>query len=97
MPKQRGCRLPALLKEDDDMINLLPPGVKLIPNLVTRAEENPQENHREIGFDKVFRQHCNVVYLRTRLHAGIIPNEQIRQDLHPRLLELFLLKHAGTY
>ena len=35
----------------------------------------PQENLWKIGFDEGPNQHCNVVYLRTRLHLGIIPNE----------------------
>ena len=38
---------------------------------------------------------CNVMYVRTRLHVGIIPNEQISRDPHQRLSELFFVKHGG--
>ena len=38
MPRQR--ETDCSLKEDDDMTNLLSPGVKLLPNLVTRIEES---------------------------------------------------------
>ena len=62
---------------------------------MTRVEQNLEKTLRNIRFDKCPGQHCNVVYLRTRLHVGIIANEQIRQDFHERLSELFLLRHAG--
>ena len=29
------------------------------------------------------------------MHVGIIPNEQVRRDLHQRLAERSLLKYAG--
>ena len=38
MSRHRGDRLQS--KDDDDMTNLLSPGVKLLPNLVTRIGEN---------------------------------------------------------
>ena len=62
---------------------MLSPGVKLIPNLVTRIEE--------LVFEKCPSQHCNVMCFRMWLRVGIIPNEQISRDLHQR----FLLENAG--
>ena len=35
-----------------------------------------------------------MVYFRTRLHVGIIPNEQISRDLHQRLSEQFFLEYT---
>ena len=40
MRKHRETDCGPRLKEDDDMMNLLSPRVKLIPNLVTRVEED---------------------------------------------------------
>ena len=48
-----------------------------------------EEKPLKIRDDNIHHQHCNVVSLhRTRLHVGIIPNEQ-------RLSEVCFLKHAG--
>ena len=70
-------------------------GVELIPNLVTRVEENLKNTLGNSYFSILPTQNCNVVYCRTRLHVGIIPNEQIGRDLQQRLSELFLLQHVG--
>ena len=61
-------------------------------NIVSRSQvsskfgdvggRKPQENFRKIEFDEFPSQHCNVVYLRTGLHVGISPHEQISRDLH---------------
>ena len=80
-----GHPLQSMAKGHVDMINLLSPSVKLIPNMVTNLRENVRET-----FGK-----CNAVYLRTRLHVGIIPDKQIRRDWHQRLPELFLFRYAG--
>ena len=64
---------------------------KLTPILVTRVEENLKKTFGHFPFDYVFGQHSNVVYFRTRLHAGIIANEQMSRDLHERLSEQFIV------
>ena len=76
------------------MKHLLCPGVKPGPNLVTMVAEL-QENVRKISFDNLPNQHCNAVYLRMRVHVGIIPNEPNSCDVHHRLSEQFLYKYAG--
>ena len=73
--------------KDEDVTNMLSPGVELIANLVTRVEENLKRNIREVRIHKFLSQHCNVVYFRTPVHVGITPNEQISRDLHQRLSE----------
>ena len=84
-------------KKKDDMTNMLSPGVKLfLPNLATRVEENLKNTFWKIEFDKFPGQHhCNMVFFRTRLHVGIIPNDQIRRYLHQGLSALFLVEYAG--
>ena len=61
-----GDRLQSKLKEDEDVINLLTTGVKLIPNLVTKGEENFKKTFGTKKFDKFHSQHCNAVYFGLR-------------------------------
>ena len=56
-----GDRLQSILKEDQDVMNLLPLGVKLLPTLVAKVEENLTKALRTVRFDKLSSQHCNVV------------------------------------
>ena len=67
------------------MTNMVSPGVKRIPIMVTRVA----------NLNKAFRQHCNVVFFRTSLHVCINPNWQISRDVHQMLSELFLPEYAG--
>ena len=60
-----------MLKEDTEMINLLSPAVKLIPNLVTTVEEKLQENLPKVRFEELPDQHCNVVCF----HVGTMSDE----------------------
>ena len=46
---QSGDRLQSKLKEDEDVISLLTTGVKLIPNLVTKVEENFKKPSEQKG------------------------------------------------
>ena len=61
-------------------------GVKLTPNLVTRVEENLKQTLGKS--DPV--QHSDLVYFRGRLHEGIFHHEQVSEDLHQRLSELYV-------
>ena len=82
------------MKEGEDVTNLVSTGVKLIPNSVTRVEENLKKTFGK-RICQIFSRHCNLVNFRTRLHVGIVPTEQISRDLHQRLSDLFLLEYAG--
>ena len=62
-------------EEDDDMTNMFPVGVKLLPNLVTRIEENLLKTVGKLISTNFPSQQCNMVYFRTGLHVGIMPNE----------------------
>ena len=59
-----------MLKEDDDVENVLSPGVKLIQNFVTRVEERLKENFRKLRFDAHFPVNtakgflCDPTYIR---------------------------------
>ena len=88
-----GDRLQSFLPEDDDRVNLLSPGVKLVPNLMTRVEEHVKKTFGTLSLT-IFPVN-KVLYFRTRLHVGIIPDKQIRRGSHQRLSELFLFRYAG--
>ena len=81
-------------KTCENVANLLSTGVKLVPNLVTRVEENLKKTFGKPNFTN-FPVNTATWFFRARLHVGIIPSEQIHRNLHQRLSELFLLEYAG--
>ena len=59
----------------------------LHPQLGDEGGRTPQENRLKTRLDECPNQHCQVVYLRTRLHLGIIPDEPNSSHSHQRLSE----------
>ena len=96
MPRRqrvRNHRLQQKWKEDEDVIHMLS---QAHSELGDEGGRTPQENLRKPISDKFPSQRCNVVYFRTRLVVGIIP-QRISRNLYQRLSEPILVKHAGYY
>ena len=73
-------------KESDDSTNLLPPGVKLLPHLVTRIEETLKKTFGNLNLtNSLSKLQYGVFSKRECTWACIIPIEQISRDLHQRL------------